>query len=202
MDTLYFFILVLTVLVLAYKRMRLIPAMTLMIVLTVVWTELRHLFYVPSWFRFGNGIVAVTLIGFAIGPLRRLLISDRLYTLFRREIGDLAGIQSDAVGAPVLISAGVLEVEDVLVGVCPGVDANSPACVSGHGPRLLRRIDRCHPHIQHPIARGKVRQVHAVRTDPDEGSVWIAEQNRTRNQLGMRHYVAPFLSLVLARPLP
>ena len=48
MDTLYFFILVLTVLVLAYKRMRLIPAMTLMIVLTVVWPELPPPFYVPS----------------------------------------------------------------------------------------------------------------------------------------------------------
>ena len=80
MDTLYFFTLVLTVLVLAYKRVRLLPAMTIMIALTVLWTELRHLFYVPSWFRYGNGIVAVTLIGFAVGPLRRLLasIADRL----------------------------------------------------------------------------------------------------------------------------
>ena len=30
----------------------------------------------PKGGRYGNGIVAVTLIGFAVGPLRRLLISD------------------------------------------------------------------------------------------------------------------------------
>ncbi|MBT8056816.1 MAG: hypothetical protein KJO72_07775, partial [Gammaproteobacteria bacterium] len=76
METLYFFILVLTVLMLAYKRVPLIWAMAIMVVATVVWTELRHLFYVPSWFRFGNGIVALILVGFSITPLRRLLISD------------------------------------------------------------------------------------------------------------------------------
>ena len=99
MDTLYFFILVLTVLILAYKRVRLLPAMTIMIVLTVVWTELRHLFYVPSWFRYGNGIVAVTLIGFAIGPLRRLLISDRLFVLFRKILPRISQTEQEALDA-------------------------------------------------------------------------------------------------------
>ena len=99
MDTLYFFILVLTVLVLAYKRVRLLPAMTIMIVLTVVWTELRHLFFVPSWFRYGNGIVAVTLIGFAIGPLRRLLISDRLFVVFRKILPRISQTEQEALDA-------------------------------------------------------------------------------------------------------
>ena len=99
MDTLYFFILVLTVLVLAYKRVRLLPAMTIMIALTVLWTELRHLFYVPSWFRYGNGIVAVTLIGFAVGPLRRLLISDRLFVLFRKILPRISTTEQEALDA-------------------------------------------------------------------------------------------------------
>ena len=96
METLYFFILVLTVLVLAYKRVPLLIAMATMVVLTIVWTELRHLFYVPSWFRFANGIVAVTLIGFSITPLRRLLISDRLYGLFRKLLPRVSSTEQEA----------------------------------------------------------------------------------------------------------
>ena len=60
MEILYFLILILTVLILAYNRVPLLMSMVIMIALTVAWTELRHLFYVPSWFRYSNGIVAVT----------------------------------------------------------------------------------------------------------------------------------------------
>ncbi|MBT8047177.1 MAG: hypothetical protein KJO92_02095, partial [Gammaproteobacteria bacterium] len=79
MEILYFLIFILTILILAYNRVPLLMSMAIMVGLTVGWTELRHIFYVPSWFRFANGIFAVTLIGFAITPLRRLFISDRLY---------------------------------------------------------------------------------------------------------------------------
>ena len=84
MEFLYFFILILTVLILAYNRVPLLIAMAIMFGLTVVWTELRHLFYVPSWFRYSNGIVCVVFMGFLVTPLRRLLISDRLYGWYRK----------------------------------------------------------------------------------------------------------------------
>jgi acyl-CoA dehydrogenase len=84
---------------LAYKRVSLVMSITIMIALTVIWTELRHLFYVPSWFRFANGIVAVTLIGFAITPLRRLLISDRLYSLFRKALPRISDTEQEALDA-------------------------------------------------------------------------------------------------------
>jgi acyl-CoA dehydrogenase len=99
MEFLYLVVLILTVLVLAYNRMPLLMAMAIMIGLTVAWTELRHLFYVPSWFRFANGIVAVTLIGFAITPLRRLLISDRLYGLFRKALPRVSATEQEALDA-------------------------------------------------------------------------------------------------------
>jgi acyl-CoA dehydrogenase len=99
MEVLYFFILILTVLILAYNRVPLLMAMAIMIGLTVAWTELRHLFYVPSWFRFANGIVAVTLIGFAITPLRRLLISDRLFGLFRKALPRVSDTEQEALDA-------------------------------------------------------------------------------------------------------
>jgi acyl-CoA dehydrogenase len=99
MEILYFLILVLTVLILAYNRVPLLMSMAIMVGLTVGWTELRHLFYVPSWFRFANGIVAVILIGFSITPLRRLLISDRLYNLFRKALPKVSDTEQEALDA-------------------------------------------------------------------------------------------------------
>jgi acyl-CoA dehydrogenase len=99
MEILYFFILILTVLILAYNRVPLLMAMAIMVGLTIGWTELRHLFYVPSWFRFANGIVGVTLIGFCITPLRRLLISDRLYGLFRKALPTVSPTEQEALSA-------------------------------------------------------------------------------------------------------
>lgn len=99
MEFLYFCILLLTVMILAYNRASLIVAMAIMVGLTVMWTELRHLFYVPSWFRFANGIVAVTLMGFAIKPLRRLLISDRLFGWFRRALPKVSDTEQEALDA-------------------------------------------------------------------------------------------------------
>lgn len=99
MEILYFVILILTVLILAYNRVPLLMAMAIMVGLTIGWTELRHLFYVPSWFRFANGIVGVTLIGFCITPLRRLLISDRLYGLFRKALPTVSPTEQEALSA-------------------------------------------------------------------------------------------------------
>jgi acyl-CoA dehydrogenase len=99
MEILYFLILILTVLLLAYKRVPLLMSMAIMVALTVAWTELRHLFYVPSWFRFANGIVGVTLIGFCITPLRRLLISDRLFGLFRKALPKVSATEQEALAA-------------------------------------------------------------------------------------------------------
>jgi len=99
MEILYFVILLLTLLLLAYNRVPLLMAMAVMVGLTIAWTELRHLFYVPSWFRFANGIVAVTFIGFSIKPLRRLLISDRVYSLFRKVMPAVSETEQEALDA-------------------------------------------------------------------------------------------------------
>ena len=99
MEILYLLILIFTVIVLAYKRMPLLLSMAIMIFLTVAWTELRHLFYVPGWFRFANGIVAVILIGFAIKPTRRLLISDRIYSWYRKALPRMSDTEQEALDA-------------------------------------------------------------------------------------------------------
>ncbi|MCH7507129.1 MAG: acyl-CoA dehydrogenase [Proteobacteria bacterium] len=99
MEILYLLILILTVIILAYKRAPLLVAMAIMFGLTVIWHELHHYFYVPTWFRFANGIVWVTLIGFSIKPLRRLLISDRLYGWFRKSLPRISTTEREALDA-------------------------------------------------------------------------------------------------------
>lgn len=146
METLYFFILVLTVLVLAYKRVPLLIAMATMVVLTIAWTELRHLFYVPSWFRFANGIVAVTLIGFSIGPLRRLLISDRLYSIFRKVLPKISSTEQEALDAGTIwwdaeIFAGRPRWKNLLSVPAPSLTEEEQAYLDGPVEELCRMAD-------------------------------------------------------------
>ncbi len=99
MELLYLFIFVFTLVLLAYNRVPLLLSMAILIGLTVMWTELRHLFYVPSWFRLTNGIAAVTLLGFCIKPLRRLLISDRLFGWFGKALPRVSETEQEALDA-------------------------------------------------------------------------------------------------------
>jgi len=146
MEILYFLVLILTVLLLAYKRVPLLMSMAIMFVLTVVWTELRHLFYVPSWFRFANGIVAVTLIGFCITPLRRLLISDRLYGLFRKVLPSLSATEQEALAAGTVgwdaqIFSGRPRWKTLLRMPAPALSEDEQAFLDGPVEELCRMTD-------------------------------------------------------------
>jgi acyl-CoA dehydrogenase len=99
MEFLYFLVLLLTVIILAYNRVPLLLFMAIMVGLTVTWTELRLFFYVPSWFRFAHGILAAILIGFCIKPSRRLLISDRLYGIFRKVLPKISQTEQETLDA-------------------------------------------------------------------------------------------------------
>jgi len=146
MEFLYLVILILTVLILAYNRVPLLMAMAIMIGLTVAWTELRHLFYVPSWFRFANGIVAVTLIGFAITPLRRLLISDRLYGLFRKALPRVSATEQEALDAGTVwwegeIFSGRPRWKNLLKMPAPALSERERAFLDGPVEELCRMAD-------------------------------------------------------------
>jgi acyl-CoA dehydrogenase len=146
METLYFFILVLTVLVLAYKRLPLLVAMAIMVVATIVWTELRHLFYVPSWFRFANGIVAVILMGFSITPLRRLLISDRLYSVFRKALPRVSETEQEALNAGTTwwdadLFSGRPRWKELLKVPAPSLSEEEQSFVDGPVEELCRRAN-------------------------------------------------------------
>jgi len=158
MEILYFLILILTVIVLAYKRVPLLLFMAIMVGLTVTWTELRHLFYVPSWFRFSHGIIAVVLIGFSITPLRRLLISDRLYGLFRKALPRVSETEQEALDAGSVwwdaeIFSGRPRWRNLLKLPAPSLSAREQAFLDGPVEELCRMVhdwEICETHRRLP----------------------------------------------------
>jgi acyl-CoA dehydrogenase len=120
--------------------------MAIMVVATVVWTELRYLFYVPSWFRWSNGIVAVILIGFTIAPLRRLLISDRLYGVFRKALPRVSKTEQEALDAGTIwwdgeLFSGRPRWKELLKVPAPALSEQEQAFIDGPIEELCRRAD-------------------------------------------------------------
>ena len=99
MTLLLLAIIVLVLLFLSYNRVPLLLAMGILAATTVVLTELREVYYTPTWFRWTFGVLTVTLAGFAIRPLRRLLISNRLFGLFRKLLPKISATEQEALDA-------------------------------------------------------------------------------------------------------
>jgi len=99
MTALFLAILVLSLLLLAYYRIPLLISIAILAGLTFAFTELRHFYEIPGWFRWSFGIMTVSLAGFAIKPLRRLLISNRLFSVYRKVMPKLSSTEREALEA-------------------------------------------------------------------------------------------------------
>ncbi|GMR14453.1 MAG: acyl-CoA dehydrogenase FadE [Gammaproteobacteria bacterium] len=99
MTALFLAILVLSLLLLAYYRIPLLISIAILAGLTFAFTELRHFYPIPGWFRWSYGIITVSLAGFAIKPLRRLLISNRLFSVYRKVMPRLSTTEREALEA-------------------------------------------------------------------------------------------------------
>jgi acyl-CoA dehydrogenase len=99
MTVLFLAILILSLLLLAYFRIPLLISIAILAGLTFAFTELRHFYPIPGWFRWSYGIVTASLAGFSIKPLRRLLISNRLFSLFRKVMPKLSTTEREALEA-------------------------------------------------------------------------------------------------------
>ena len=99
MTALFLAILILSVLLLAYYRIPLLISIAILAGLTFAFTELRHFYLIPGWFRWSFGIITISLGGFAVKPLRRLLISNRLFGLFRKVMPKLSSTEREALEA-------------------------------------------------------------------------------------------------------
>lgn len=99
MTSFFLVILILSLLLLAYYRIPLLISVAILAGLTFVFTELRHFYEIPAWFRWTYGILTVSLAGFTIKSLRRLLISNRLYSLYRKVMPTLSSTEQEALDA-------------------------------------------------------------------------------------------------------
>ncbi len=99
MTALFLAILVFSLLLLAYYRIPLLISIAILAGLTFAFTELRHFYPIPGWFRWSFGIMTVSLAGFAIKPLRRLFISNRLFSLYRKVMPKLSTTEREALEA-------------------------------------------------------------------------------------------------------
>ena len=99
MTALFLVLLVFSVLLLAYYRIPLLISIAILAGLTFAFTELRHFYEIPAWFRWSLGIATVALAGFAIKPLRRLLISNRLFSVYRKVMPKLSSTEREALEA-------------------------------------------------------------------------------------------------------
>jgi acyl-CoA dehydrogenase len=99
MTALFLAILVLSLLLLAYYRIPLLISIAILAGLTFAFTELRHFYEIPAWFRWSYGILTVSLAGFAVKPLRRLLISNRLFSVYRKVMPRLSNTEREALEA-------------------------------------------------------------------------------------------------------
>ncbi len=99
MTALYLALLVLSLLLLAYYRVPLLISIAILAGLAFAFTELRHFYPVPGWFRWTYGILTVSLAGFAVKPLRRILISNRLFGVYRKIVPELSVTEREAIEA-------------------------------------------------------------------------------------------------------
>jgi acyl-CoA dehydrogenase len=99
MTALFLVLFVLSLLLLAYYRIPLLISIAILAGLTFAFTELRHFYEIPAWFRWSLGIATVSLAGFAIKPLRRLFISNRLFSVYRKVMPKLSATEREALEA-------------------------------------------------------------------------------------------------------
>jgi len=99
MTILFLAIIVATLVVLVYNRFPLLICVGILAAITVILTEQRLVWPTPSWFRWTYGILTVTLLGFGIKPLRRLLISNRLLGLYRKLLPKMSATEREALEA-------------------------------------------------------------------------------------------------------
>ena len=99
MSILFLAIILITLMILSYNRVPLVVSVILLFIITVVLTRLRLIYPTPTGFRWAFGIITVTLMGFSIKPLRRLLISDRLFGWYRKVMPSMSRTEREALEA-------------------------------------------------------------------------------------------------------
>lgn len=99
MTILFLLVIVLTLMLLSYNRVPLLVTVIFLATLTALLTVFRLDFPTPTWFRWSFGTIMAVLLGFSIKPLRRLIISDRLFSVFRKLLPKVSDTEQEALDA-------------------------------------------------------------------------------------------------------
>jgi acyl-CoA dehydrogenase len=99
MFLVYLLIILLILMIMAYNRMPIWVMVGILAAITIALTEVREIYPTPSPIRWTFGILTATLAGFAIKPLRRLFLSNRLFGLFRALLPKLSSTEQEALDA-------------------------------------------------------------------------------------------------------
>ncbi len=146
MTALFLAIIVLSLLLLAYYRIPLLISIAILAGLTFAFTELRHFYPIPGWFRWSFGIITLSLAGFALKPLRRLLISNRLFGLFRKVMPRLSSTEREALEAGTVwwdaeLFSGKPRWRRLLRQPKPGISAREQEFIDGPVEELCLMLD-------------------------------------------------------------
>jgi acyl-CoA dehydrogenase len=146
MTALFLVLLIFSILLLAYYRIPLLISIAILAGLTFAFTELRHFYEIPAWFRWSLGIATVSLSGFAIKPLRRLFISNRLFSLFRKVMPKLSSTEQEALEAGTVwwdaeLFSGKPRWRRLLRQPVPGLSEHEQAFINGPVEELCLMLD-------------------------------------------------------------
>ena len=111
----------------------------------------------------------------------------RLHAVERRQVAAVHGLEVDVVQPPVLVAAGVLQVQQVPAIVGPREQADAAVAIVGDHPRRGPvhpgvGARRRHPDVEDPLVRRYPRQPGSVRRDSGAYPLGVAEENLPRNQ--------------------
>ncbi len=101
-----------------------------------------------------------------VGEMMRGLVDVASHARRRRERQDVAGLDIDPMGLPILVAALLAKEHDMAVVVEPLHPR--PQAAVGHprqGPRVANIVERGHPEIQHAVQRSEVSDTTPVRAD-------------------------------------
>ncbi len=144
------------------------------------------------------GVLAVQPHQQVVGVAALVAEHARLHVVERGHVDVAAVLEVDDVQVPVLVPAGVLQVDDVAVVLAPGEAAHAALAIVRDGGGVVA-AERPHPHVQHAVDRRDVRQPAAVRRHGGREPLGVAEEHVTRDQIDHR---AAIVSRRRRRPVP
>jgi hypothetical protein len=116
--------------------------------------------------------------------VREVLVAiDDLHLDLRKrcEVADGHRIEVHGVQPPILVATHVLEIQEVPAVGGPEIRPDPSVAVVRDRPGV-RSIEVAHPHVQHVVHRGEVRQLGAIRRNLRAGFRGIAEEHGAGNE--------------------